>query len=84
MREVNAERDKQWQGYRGKLGACAVRLSFFEQERRVGRLVLDGNNLIEFTGATETNGVVREVPRYEMRAVRRFAANVQSQAGCDR
>jgi hypothetical protein len=83
MREVNAERGKSWQGYRGKLGPCAVRLTLFEQDRRVGRLVLDGNNLIELTGASESSGVARELFRSDLPALRRFAAKAQSASGCE-
>ena len=83
MREINGERGRLWTGYRGQLSPCAVRLTFFDGERRVGRLVLDGSQLIEFVGASESTGVAREVPRFEMNTVRKFAARVQG-SGCAR
>jgi hypothetical protein len=83
MREINAERSRLWTGYRGPLSPCAVRLTFFDGERRVGRLVLDGVQLIEFLGASESTGVAREVARSDMYTVRKFAARVQG-GGCAR
>jgi hypothetical protein len=83
MREINRERGGSWVPYGGKPGTCAVRLSFYAGERRVGRLLLDGNQLIESTGVSETTGVVREVSRADLKAVRRLAAKVQG-SGCDR
>jgi hypothetical protein len=83
MREINGERSRSWVPYRGKPGECAVRLSFYAGERRVGRLLLDGNDLIESTGVSDTTGVVREIARTDLKAVRRLAFKVQG-SGCDR
>ena len=79
--EVNAERGKLWNAWRGKLGPCAVRIVFGDGERRVGRLVLDGNQLIELAGASESTGMARELMRFDLGNVRRAAARVQG-SGC--
>jgi hypothetical protein len=84
MREVNAERRKLWKPFRGKASACAVRFSFYAQERRMARLVLDGNQLIEFMPASDTTGWGREVARLDLAGVRRLAAKVKSPGACTR
>ena len=82
MREINAERPKLWKPFRGKLSSCAVRFSFFEQDRRLARLVLDGNRLIEFEPASDTTGSVREIGSFDLAAVRRLASKVKDQRSC--
>jgi hypothetical protein len=82
MREINEQRPKLWKPYRGKLGPCAVRLTFFEQDRRVARLVLDGNQLIEFEPASTSVGSAREVHPSELAGIRRLASKVKDQRSC--
>jgi hypothetical protein len=84
MKEINTERQKLWKPFKGKLSSCAVRFAFYEQDRRLARLVLDGNDLIEFAAASETTGFAREVARSELDAVRRLASKVKSQSSCSK
>ena len=80
MRDINEQRGRLWTGFRGDVGRCAVRLSFFDGNRLVGRLVLDRSKLIEFVGASRSTGMQREVSEFEMRDVRNFAARVVGSA----
>lgn len=84
MREINEQRPKLWKPYRGKLSPCAVRFSFYEQDRRVARLVLDGNALVEFEPASTTVGSAREVHGSELTAARRLASRVRDPKACGR
>jgi hypothetical protein len=82
MQEINAERRRQWLPFRGKLSTCAVRLTLYKQDSRVARLVLDGNEFIEFASASDSSGYSREVARGELTAVRRLAGKVKSPGSC--
>ena len=82
MREVNAERPKLWKPFRGRLSSCAVRFSFFAQDHRVARIVIDQNQLIELAAASDTTGFVRDVGRSEVPRIRRLASYVKSQGSC--
>jgi len=82
MREINTERKKLWKPFKGKPSACAVRFAFFDQDRRIARLVLDGNDLIEFAPASDSTGSAREVSRFEMAAVRKLASKVTKPGSC--
>ena len=82
MQEINEQRPKLWKPYRGKLGPCAVRFTFFEQDRRVARLVLDGNELVEFEPASATVGSSRVVYPSELAGIRRLASKVKDQRSC--
>ena len=84
MREINQQRPKLWKPYRGKLSACAVRFTFFEQDRRLARLVLDGNELIEFEPASTSVGSAREVHPSELAGIRRLASKVKDQRSCSK
>jgi hypothetical protein len=80
--EINAQRGKSWVPFRGPLSSCAVRLTLYAQDRRVARLVLDRNRLVEFASASDTTGVAREVGSSELGGVRRLVAKVKSQSNC--
>jgi len=82
MREINAERQKLWKPFRGKLSSCAVRFSFFALDRRVARIVLDGNQLIELAPASDATGFARDVGRAEVPRVRRLASYAKNQGSC--
>jgi hypothetical protein len=82
MGEINTERQKLWKPFRGSLSTCAVRFAFYDQDRRIARLVLDGSSLIELAAASDSAGLVREVNRSDLPAVRRLAARVKSPSAC--
>ena len=82
MREINGERKKLWKPFKGKPSACAVRFAFFDQDRRIARLVLDGNDLIELAPASDSTGSAREVSRFELVAVRKLASKVTKPGSC--
>jgi len=58
---ANHRVQKLWKPFRGKTSSCAVCFSLYENDKRVARLVLDGNNLIEFAPASDSSRVAREV-----------------------
>jgi hypothetical protein len=83
MEEINAERRKSWTSFRGTPGPCAVRLTFGADGRRVGRLVLDGDTLLELD-SSERSGFQREVSSFELDQTRRFARRAQNPTDCRR
>jgi len=83
MQEINAERRKTWTSFRGTPGPCAVRLTFAAGGRRVGRLVLDGDTLLELDSA-EKSGHQRAVSSFELDQTRRFAKRAQNPTDCRR
>jgi hypothetical protein len=83
MAEINAERRKTWTSFRGTPGPCAVRLTFAAGGRRVGRLVLDGDTLLELE-SNEKTGYQREVSSFDLDQTRRFAKRAQNPTDCRR
>lgn len=81
MQEINAERRKTWKSFRGTPGPCAVRLTFGADGRRVGRLVLDGDLLLELESNQKT-GYQREVSSFDLDATRRFANRAKNPTDC--
>lgn len=81
MQEINAERRKPWKSYRGTPGPCAVRLTFGAGGRRVGRLVLDGDLLLELE-SNEKSGHQREVSSFDLDQTRRFANRAKNPSDC--
>ncbi len=81
VEEVNAVRRKNWSAFRGKLGDCAVRLSFHGGAGRVGVLVLQGDELLEL-GANRSSGYKRELGTFEAPALRRLAARIRKPSDC--
>jgi chemotaxis signal transduction protein len=81
VQEVNAVRRKNWSSFQGKLGACAVRLSFYGNDGRVGVLVLQADELLEL-GSNRTSGYKRELSTFEAQATRRLAAHTRKPSQC--
>jgi hypothetical protein len=82
MHEINAERQKLWKPFRGKLSTCAVQLTFYQNDHRLARLILDRSSLIEMEPASTSFGSVRELYSSDLGAVRRLASKVKSQSSC--
>ena len=83
MQEVNAVRRKSWAAYQGKLTSCAVRLTFFSADRRVGRLVVQGSELLE-PGVNQTSGYKRELGTFDAPSTRRLAARIRRPSECNK
>ena len=83
MQEINAVRRKSWGAYQGKLASCAVRLTFFSADRRVGRLVVQGNELLEL-GVNQTSGYKRELGTFDAPSARRLAARIRRPSECNK
>lgn len=81
VQEVNAQRRKSWQSFRGRPGPCAVRLTFLAGDRRIARLILDGDELLEL-GSSETSGHKRPLGAFDLPAARRLASRVKRQSEC--
>lgn len=79
MDEINGERSGSWEVHRGEPSRCAVRLTFVAGDRRVARLLLDGNRLIEPSGISDDKGWGRTLSGGDLRATRKLAAQV---SGC--
>jgi hypothetical protein len=81
VEEVNAVRRKNWSTFQGKLGECAVRLTFQGTSGRVGVLVLQGDELLEL-GVSRTSGHKRELGTFDAPALRRLAARIRKPSDC--
>ena len=60
-----------------------MRLTFAAGGRRVGRLVLDGDTLLELE-SNEKTGYQREVSSFDLDQTRRFAKRAQNPTDCRR
>lgn len=81
VEEVNALRRKSWTSWSGRLGQCAVRLSFYAGHQRVGVLVLQGDDLIE-PGAARGSGRKRTLGGFDAPTMRRLAARIHRPGDC--
>lgn len=81
VEEVNAVRRKNWSAFQGKLGECAVRLTFQGTSGRVGVLVLQGDELLEL-GVNRSSGYKRELGTFDAPALRRLAARIRKPSDC--
>jgi hypothetical protein len=79
MDEINRQRSGSWEVHRGEPTRCAVRLTFVAGSRRVARLWLDGNRLVEPSGIADDKGYGRTLGGGDLRQTRRYAAQV---SGC--
>jgi hypothetical protein len=79
MDEINRQRSGSWEVHRGEPTRCAVRLTFVAGSRRVARLWLDGDRLVEPSGIADDKGYGRTLGSGDLRQTRRYAAQV---SGC--
>jgi hypothetical protein len=79
--EVNALRRKSWTSYEGRLGRCAVRLSFYASRERVGVLVVQGDELLE-PGVSRGSGRKRTLGTFDAPSTRRLAARIHRPGDC--
>lgn len=79
--EVNAVRRKSWSRFEGRLGACAVRLTFLGKSGRIGVLVLQGDVLLEL-GVSRTSGHQRELGTFDAPVLRRLASRIRKPGDC--
>jgi hypothetical protein len=79
--EVVAQRRKTWTSYEGRLGKCAVRLSFYASRERVGVLVVQGDDLLE-PGVSRGSGRKRTLGAFDAPSTRRLAARIHRPGDC--
>lgn len=79
--EVNALRRRNWTSYEGRLGKCAVRLTFFAGGQRVGVLIVQGDELLE-PGVSRGSGRKRTLGTFEAPSTRRLAARIHRPGDC--
>ena len=77
--EINEQRRRSWGAYDEPLSACAVKIVLLGSGRQLGVLMLDGDALIEPTGASASRGVASRLSFSDLRELRRNAKQV---AGC--
>lgn len=79
--EVNALRRKSWTSYEGRLVKCAVRLTFYDSTRRVGVLIVQGEELME-PGVSRGSGRKRTLGAFDAPSTRRLAARIHRPGEC--
>jgi hypothetical protein len=83
VQEINALRRRNWSSYQGKPAPCAVRFTLLSTDRRVGRLVLQGSELLE-PGPNQASGYKRDLGNFDAPVSRRLAARIRRPGECAR